>query len=63
MKTQTFYKVWVSNGPWYSPSLPYQGTDKDLAVSIATAYIAKGRQVTITENEVASQSAEGEEGK
>lgn len=42
------YEVIVFNGD-YSPSHPYTGRDKDIAVAIATAYIAKGKRVRIVE--------------
>lgn len=44
------YRVRVSNGD-YSPSWPYEGKDKEIAVAIATAYIAAGKSVTILEHE------------
>lgn len=48
MSPTTIYKIRVSNGD-YSPSWPYQGTDKDIAVAVATAYIQQGKRVTILE--------------
>jgi hypothetical protein len=50
MSPTTIYKVRVSNGD-YSPSWPYQGTDKDIAIAVATAYIQRGKRVTILEAE------------
>lgn len=50
MSTITIYNVRVSNGD-YSPSWPYKGTDKDIAIAVATAYFQQGKRVTILEVE------------
>ena len=57
MKLLTIYRVRVSNGASYSPSWPYEGHDKDIAVAIATAYIAQGRRVSIIEEQVAESDS------
>lgn len=48
MREKLIYIVKISNGA-YSPSYPYEGESKDVAVAIASAYIAKGRRVTVIE--------------
>ena len=58
MKIETIYRVRVSNGASYSPSFPYEGSDKDIAVAIATAYIAQGKRVTVLEDEQALSEEE-----
>ena len=52
------YIVKKYNGD-YSPSYPYKGRDKELALRIATAYIARGARVTLFERE----ESDDEEGK
>lgn len=42
------YCVKVSNGD-YSPSYPYKGKDKDIAIAVVTAYIAAGKRAAIIE--------------
>lgn len=53
MTTEKIFIVRVSNGASYSPSFPYEGTEKDIAIAIATAYIARNRNVKIIEKEQA----------
>ena len=49
------YTVVVFNGD-YSPSHPYAGKDKDIAIAVATAYINKGKRVRIVEEEEGSDN-------
>ena len=42
------YMVKVYNGD-YSPSFPYDGKSENIAISVATAYIAQGKRVSIIE--------------
>ena len=42
------YCVKVSDGG-YSPSFPYKGKDKDVAIAVATAYISAGKRASIIE--------------
>ena len=44
------YIVKVFNGG-YSPSFPYEGKNKDIAIAVATAYITQGKNVKIVEME------------
>lgn len=48
------YKVRYSNGD-YPPSCPYDGDDKEIAIAVATAYIAQGKRATITEYKEGSE--------
>jgi hypothetical protein len=43
------YQVMIISGAHCIPSYPYIGKDKDIAIAIATAYIAKGTVTTIDE--------------
>ena len=52
------YIVKKCNGD-YSPSYPYEGQDKELALGIATAYIAQGARIILIEEE----ESDGKEGK
>lgn len=45
------YIVKVSNGFEYSPDYPYEGTDKDIAIAVASAYIAQGKKVYVSESD------------
>ena len=45
------YTVKVSNGCEYSPDYPYEGTDKDIAIAVASAYIAQGKKAFVFESE------------
>ena len=44
------YIVKKFNGD-YSPSYPYEGKDKEIAIRIAEAYIAKGARIRLIEQE------------
>ena len=44
------YIVKKYNGD-YSPSYPYKGKDKEIAVRIAEAYIAQGARIRLIEQE------------
>ncbi len=46
------YEVIVFNGD-YSPSHPYEGRSKEIAIAVAVAYIARGKNVRIVEEEEA----------
>ena len=59
MREKVVYIVKISNGD-YSPSYPYKGESKDVAIAIASAYIAKGRRVTVIENHQALTEVEQE---
>lgn len=50
------YTVKASNGASYSPDYPYEGLDKNIATTIAAAYIAQGKKVFVYENDVAEQN-------
>lgn len=45
------YQVMIISGPHCIPLYPYIGKDKEIAIAIATAYIAKGETST-TINEI-----------
>ena len=49
------YVVKVSNGASYSPDYPYEGTDKNIAIAVASAYIAQGKKVFVYESEQVEQ--------
>ena len=48
------YIVKKFNGA-YSPSYPYEGKDKEIAVRIAEAYIAQGASIFLIEQEDAKE--------
>jgi len=50
------YIVKVSNGSSYSPDYPYEGTDKNIAIAVAAAYIAQGKKVFVFESEQSVQN-------
>lgn len=50
------YIVKVSNGASYGPDYPYEGTNKDIAIAVASAYIAQGKKVFVFENESLKQN-------
>ncbi len=49
------YTVKVSNGCEYSPDYPYEGTDKDIAIAVASAYIAQGKKAFVYERDYGNQ--------
>lgn len=49
MDDPIFYQVMIISGARCIPSYPYIGKDKEIAIAIATAYIAKGETTTINE--------------
>ena len=50
------YRVRVSNGD-YSPSYPYEGKDKDIAIAVVTAYITAGRRASIIDVDDSAKEA------
>ena len=50
------YTVKVSNGASYNPDYPYEGTDKDIATAVASAYIARGKKVFVFERNLVEQN-------
>lgn len=50
------YIVKVSNGAEYNPDYPYEGTDKDIAIAVASAYIAQGKKVGVFESDPSAQN-------
>ena len=49
------YCVKVSNGASYPADYPYEGTDKDIAMAVASAYIAQGKKVFVYEHDYGNQ--------
>lgn len=50
MDDPIIYQVMIPSGIYGIQSYPYIGKDKEIAIAIVTAYIAKG--ITITINEI-----------
>lgn len=50
------YSVVVGNGPSYSSDHPYIGTDRDIAIAVATAYISQGKKVWVKEEDHEAQN-------
>jgi hypothetical protein len=49
MDNPIIYQVMIISGARCIPSYPYIGKDKEIAIAIATAHIAKGDTTTINE--------------
>jgi hypothetical protein len=54
-KIEMRYCVKVSNGASYPADYTYEGTDKDIAIAIASAYIAQGKKVFVYEHDYGNQ--------
>lgn len=49
MDDPIFYEVMIISGVRCTSSYPYIGKDKEIAIAIASAYIARGETTTINE--------------